>query len=361
MNQMTDRQRPRTSALLAAGLCLAMGLSMARRAPADDNFSFHGRIYADVTAKENKDKGTDTKSNDSGFGTDIKRVYLEFGYKVDNVWSAHFVSDIGDKGTKRYDIFVKKAYLEANFSKMADLRIGSTDLPWIPFVEHQYGYRYLENTLVDRQKFGTSADWGIHMKGGNDKVQYAFGVINGKGYSDPTRTQSVDFEGRLSFTPVKGFTLGLGGYSGKLGKDLAATPALHTATRFDALVNYHSDHINIGGEYFSADNWNNVTSVMTDSADGVSFWASAPVSKVELFARFDQTNPSKDLNPDLKSTYYHAGVQFKPAKLLTVAVAFKHTTVDSGLGGKDGGGVGSSVPGAKGEANEFGVWAQYKW
>ena len=145
---------------------------------------------------------------------------------------------------------------------------------------------------------------------------------------------------------MKGFTLGLGGYSGKLGKDLEATPALHTATRIDAIANYRNDHINIGGEYFQADNWNNVNTVATDSADGVSFWVSAPVSRVELFARYDLTNPSKDLNPDLKSTYYHAGVQFKPAKLLTVAVAFKHTTVDSGLGGKAAG-VGSSVPGSR--------------
>lgn len=360
MSQINDRNGLEIGALLIAGICLVSGLVVTRPASADDNFSFHGRIYADVTGKENKDKGTNTKSDDSGFGTDVKRVYLEFGYKVDNVWSAHFVSDIGDQGTKRYDIFVKKAYLEANFSKMADLRIGSTDLPWIPFVEHQYGYRYLENTLTDREHFGTSADWGVHMKGGNDMVQYAFGVINGRGYSDPTRSQSVDFEGRISLTPAKGLTLGLGGYSGKRGKDLEATPALHNATRFDLLANYRNDRINVGGEYFTADNWNNVTSVATDSADGMSVWVSAPVSNVELFARFDQTKPSKDLNPDLKSTYYNAGVQFKPAKLLKVAVAFKHATVDSGLGGHAAG-VGSTIPGAKGESNEIGVWAQYKW
>jgi len=360
MNQSTHRRGRRTGAALVSGLCLLMALSVARGAAADDDFSFHGRIYADVTAKQNKDKGTDTKSDDSGFGTDIKRVYLEFGYHVDDVWSAHFVSDIGDHGAKRYDLFVKKAYLEGHFSDLADLRIGSTDTPWIPFVEGVYGYRYLENTLTDMQGFGTSADWGVHMQGKSGIFEYGVCVVNGRGYSDPTRTKSVDFEGRIDFKPANGLVLAVGGYSGKLGKDTNATPVLHTATRLDFLADFKNEHINIGGEYFTADNWKQVTSVATDSADGLSIWASAPVSKVDLFARFDQTKPSKDLNPDLKSTYYNAGVQFKPAKLLLVSVAFKHMTVDSGLGGSVSG-VGSTVPGAKGEANEVGIWAQYKW
>ena len=32
-------------------------------------------------------------------------------------------------------------------------------------MEGVYGYRYVENTLVDRIKFGNSADWGVHVLG----------------------------------------------------------------------------------------------------------------------------------------------------------------------------------------------------
>lgn len=350
---------------LLAGLASISSLGLATPAAADegdwtDHFSFHGRIYGDVTWLENEDKGTGVKSDDSGLGTDIKRVYLEFGWKVDDVWSAKFVSDIGDFGAKRYDIFVKKAYLEGKFSPMAVMQIGSSDQPWIPFAEGMYGYRYLEQTQTDRQGFGTSADWGVHLLGSNDKFAYSVAMVNGGGYSDPSRSGSVDFEGRISFTPTDHLTLGLGGYSGKLAKDTDADPALNTATRVDALIDYNNDHFHIGGEYFQADDWKQVTSPDSDSSDGFSVWTSIPLSKAELFARYDQTDPSKDLNPDLSSDYYHVGVQFKPAQLLTMAIAFKHTTVDSGNGGKAAG-VGSSEPNSKGESNELGVWFQYKW
>lgn len=364
MNERKNGRRPAVAVALIAGLASISSLGLATRAAADegewtDHFSFHGRIYADASWLENEDKGTNTKSDNTGFGTDVKRFYLEFGWKVDDIWSAKIVTDIGDKGTKRYDVFVKKAYLEAKFSPMAVLQIGSTDQPWIPFVEGLYGYRYLENTQVDRQGFGTSADWGVHLKGG-DTFEYSVAVVNGRGYSDPTRSGSVDFEGRISFKPSDNFTFGVGGYSGKLGKDTDADPAMNTATRLNAAIDYKSDRFHIGGEYFQADDWKQVTSPSSDSSDGFSIWTSIPLSKAELFARYDQTDPSKDLNPGLSSDYYHVGVQFKPAKLLLMAIAYKHTTVDSGNGGTAAG-VGSSEPNSKGESNELGVWFQYKW
>ena len=354
---MANRRR---AAIGAAVFCSTFVLLGAGRAAAEDAFSFGGKVFADVTYRTNKDEGTNVKSTDTGFGTDVKRFYLQFGYKVDDVWSATFVSDIGDKGSKRYDIFVKKAYIEAKLSPAAIFRVGSADLPWVPYVEDLYGYRYVENVLIDRVGFGTSADWGIHFKGANGIVNYAAGVVNGHGYSDPSRSGSVDVAARVGFAPIEGLDVGIGAYSGKLGQDTDANPAQHTATRYDAVANYRTSGFDVGGEYFRADDWKNVTKTATDSADGLSVWVSVPVSSVELFARYDTDKPSKDLNPDLKDTYYNAGVQIHPLKPLLVAFAYKHQTVDAGLGGSVGG-VGSSVPGAKGSFDELGVWAQLKW
>ena len=68
-----------------------------------------GRVYADFTDKENKDDATGVKSGDSGVGVDVKRFYVGVSHTFDSVWSASFVSDIGDQGARRYDVFVKKA------------------------------------------------------------------------------------------------------------------------------------------------------------------------------------------------------------------------------------------------------------
>src|SRR5262249_8696258 len=119
-------------------------------------------------------------------------------------------------------------------------RLGSADLPWVPFVEDIYGLRYVENVLIDRLKFGTSADWGLHAGGkvSDGMFNYGASVVNGAGYKNPTRSKSMDFEGRMGIAPLQGLSLAIGAYSGKLGKDVegTTTPVKHTANRLDALA-----------------------------------------------------------------------------------------------------------------------------
>jgi len=360
MRHSSDRRLSTGTGALVAVLGAGMLLAAAGTARADE-LKIHGKTYVDTTYKKNKDDGTGQESSDTGWGTDVKRFYVTIDYKYDDVWSANFTSDIGDKGTKRYDLFVKKAYVQAKLSDAVAFRFGSADTPWIPFVEGQYGYRYVENTLIDRLKFGNSADWGIHFLGKSGVVSYAAGVINGRGYSDPSRSKQADFTARIAVEPVKGLTFGVGAYSGKLGQDLETSPAEHTATRIDAVVAYKRDRYRFGGEYFTADNWNNVTTAAKDSADGYSLWFTVPVAETtEIFGRYDSANTSKDLNPNLEDTYYNVGVQIHPIKPLLVSFVYKHEEVDSGTGGKVNG-VGSSLPGEKGKSDEIGVWTQFSW
>ncbi len=42
-------------------------------------------------------------------------------------------------------------------------------------------------------------------------------MVNGGGYKNPTRTDSMDVEGRIGFMPVDGLTVRGGFYSGKRG------------------------------------------------------------------------------------------------------------------------------------------------
>jgi len=324
-----------------------------------------GRVFADFTDKENKDKGRTggaAKSNDSGLGTDIKRFYFTVTHEFDKTWSAQFQSDIGDQGARRYDVFVKKAFIQGKFSPLATFRVGSADTPWVPFVEGLYGFRYFEQTITDHLSFGTSADWGLHLLGStpDNKLAYQVSVVNGKTYSNPTRTKSVDFEGRISFQPIKGFTLGAGGYSGKRGNDTNATPARHTAERIDALVAYVNAKLRVGGEWFEAKNWNSTTTVATDKSDGYSIWGSfAATPMLTVFGKYDSAKPSKDLRPALEFTYYNAGLQWRYNKALAASLGYKLAEVKGGTLSTGNGTIGSTVAGQKGEYNEFGVWAIY--
>ena len=214
--------------------------------------------------------------------------------------------------------------------------------------------RYLENTTTDSLGFGTSADWGVHLLGklADGRVGYQFSAINGNGYSDPSRSKSVDFEGRINFQPVKGLTLAVGGYSGKLGNETKTNnAALHTATRTNALINWKNDSFSVGGEWFEAKNFKNVTSVATDKADGYSIWARFfATPEITVFARYDDGKPSKDLNPDRKLTYYNVGVEKKLNKVLYASLAYKYAKGEGGV-----------TKTSAGEYSEIGAWIVYNF
>jgi len=265
----------------------------------------------------------------------------------------NYVSNDGET-----QVYLKKAYLQAKYSDALIVRIGSTDLPWVPFAEDAYGYRYIENELVDRVKFGTSADWGVHASGKIGMFDYAAAVVNGNGYKNPSRAKGVDFEGRVS-TTIDGIILGAGVHTGKQGKDVQGATTYHTATRWDALAAYKGDNFRVGAEYFYAEDWNNVASTSSDKADGWSMFGSYNFTpQISAFARYDWVKPSKDLNSRLKDQYFNVGVSWSPAKIVDFALVYKRDKAENGTIGTSNGTIGGSVDGTY---DEIGMFGQFRW
>ncbi len=334
-----DALQARTDAQSSINASNQQNIEALQQAPASsaaswaDNTRIGGTMFADFTHLDQTSNGT--KTDASGTGIDVKRFYLSVDHKFNDVWSANLTTDfnyVGNDG--QTNLFVKKAYLQGAFSPLATLRVGSANMAWIPFVEDWYGYRYVENTLVDRMKYGNSADWGLHLFGDNGMFNYQVSAINGAGYKNPSRSNHVDFEGRAGLQPVKGLMFAVGAYDGDLGKDTQSSPALHSARRYDAMAAWNRDGLRLGAEWFTADNWKNVTTPATDKASGWSLWGSYDFTSASVFARYDQVKPNKDLDPSLKDTYWNAGVAFPITKGVKVALAYKdeklgnNTTVD---------------------------------
>ena len=321
-----------------------------------DNTTVGGKMYFDFTHIDQTHSKTG-KTNASGTGIDVKRFYLSVTHKFDDIWSANLTTDfnyVSNDGET--NLFVKKAYVQGKFNQAAILRMGSADMPWIPFVENYYGYRYVEPTLTDRLKYANSADWGVNLSGDlghNKSLNYSVSAVNGNGYKNPSRSNSVDVEGRVGFIPVKGMVVALGGYTGDRGQGLQNVNTIHTAQRFDVLVAYAGPRFRVGGEYFRARNWGNVLTPLADQADGYSFWGSVNLSdRFNLFTRYDHTNLSKDINPSAKDVYYNAGLQYEVTKGFQLALVYKHEKGD----------VSSTtslpLPLANVKTNEVGVFGQ---
>lgn len=313
--------------------------------------------FSNINQESNGDK-----VNQSGTQTELKRFYISVDHKFDDMFSANLTTDFryGANGlTKDVAVYVKKAYLQAKFNDAAVLRIGAADLPWVPFAENVYGFRHIENTLIDRLKYGTSADWGLHLSGDflGGKVSYAVSAINGQGYKTLSRSnKAIDLEGRISAKPVDFITVAVGGYTGKLGKDVAGVDDIqHTATRVNALAAYTGKRATLGVEYFSAKNWKNVGTSSTDKSNGWSAFASFKATdKILIFGRYDWTNPDQKSNSPLTERYFNVGAQYSPVKNVDIALVYKRDKADNGLVSTSNGTIGGSDDGTYDEIGMFG-------
>lgn len=309
--------------------------------------------------------GNTTENAQNGTETELKRFYLGVDHKFNDVFSANLTTDFryNANGTsKDVLIYVKKAFLQAKLNPAFTVRVGAADMPWVPFVESLYGYRFVENTLIDRTKFGTSTDWGVHVFGafGNGLVSYQVSAVDGNGYKTLVRnSDTIDLEGRLSVNPVKSVTLGIGGYSGKMGKSNATLPdsaTPHTATRFDAVAAYTDKRIRAGVEYFTAKNWNTITTATNDKSNGWSVFASyAFTPKISVFGRYDGVKPSRDIAPDLKDHYFNVGLDYKPINPLDLALVYKRERTNHGFISTSNGTIGGAD---HGNYDEIGIFGQ---
>lgn len=324
-----------------------------------------GRMYYNITNVSQSRDHVGQAANGTSF--DIKRFYLGVDHKFDDVFSANLTTDFTyDSGpASATQLYLKKAYLQAKLSDAAVFRLGAADLPWVPFAEDLYGYRYIENTLIDRTKFGTSADWGVHFSGKlyDGVINYAISAVDGAGYKKPFRSNGIDVEGRVNAN-IDDFTIGLGGYVGKLGKDVEGVSATHTATRFNAIAAYTNDIVRVGVEYFLANNWNNVTTAASDSADGFSLFGSYKfASQWSVFGRYDWTKPSRDVNAPLKDNYFNVGISYSPAKIVDFALVYKRDKADNGFLSTSNGTIGglAQALGSNGTYDEIGLFGQVRW
>jgi hypothetical protein len=319
--------------------------------------------------------GNTTDNIQNGTQTELKRFYIGVDHKFNDVFSANITTDFryNANGTsKDVLVYVKKAFLQAKLNDAFAVRVGAADLPWVPFDEGLYGYRFVENVLVDRTKFGTSSDWGVHVLGsfGKGLVSYQVSAIDGAGYKTLSRSSNtIDLEGRVSVNPIKPITLAVGAYSGKLGKSNDTVNVNHRATRSNALVAYTDKRIRAGVEYFTAKNWNNITTASepnpapvtpNDKAHGWSAFGSfAFTPKISAFGRYDWVKPTDFVvagtGGSVGDHYFNAGVDYKPIGPLDIALVYKHDRANNGFINTSNGNIGGLD---HGKYDEIGIFGQ---
>jgi hypothetical protein len=354
-----------------------------------------GVMFSDVGYIDNRNSAG--KTAQSGVNYDIKRMYLTVEHKFNDTYSFNLTTDFTfdsnatspsgassptpneaggantASGIRSTQLFIKKAYLQAHYSEALNVRIGSAELPWAPFVESLNGYRYVEQMLIDRTRFGTTTDWGVHLYGNlfDHILGYQVSVIDGEGFKQPStgtanRTNAVDVEGRINVT-YKHFTVAVGGYDGKLGGDVTGVATYHDAQRFNALAAYADSKARIGVEYLWARYWKDVLQanpVKTNVSEGYSAFASWNFTpRVAIFGRYDRVKPQADTVPSEHEDFYDIGVAYKPIPALDFALVYKRDSVLNGsLSTADGViGIPKGVLTGEGIYDEVGLFTQVKF
>jgi hypothetical protein len=324
-----------------------------------------GRMYWDVSNVSQKSDGVSQPKN--GVGFDAKRFYITVDHRFNSIFSADVTTDFNYVSADgETQLFIKKAYLQATLDPALIIRAGSADVPWIPFVEGLYGYRYLENVLEERASFGSSADWGLHALGSfaGGLISYQVSAIGGAGYKKLVRSKVPTIEGRVNVN-YQGFTVALGDVYGTLGQEIEGGPDVqHTGNRFDVLASYTGHGARVGVQYMNASNWNTITNPSSDSSDGVSVWGSYSFTpQWAVFGRYDWVKPSRDLHPSLRDQYFNLGITYSPTRIVDFSLAYKHETVDNGFWATTNGTIGGLVnaPGHSGTYEEIGIFSDFQW
>jgi hypothetical protein len=279
--------------------------------------------------------------------------------------------------TNDVQVYLKKAYLQAKYDDRLTVRVGAADMPWIPYVEDLYGFRFVDKTVTEnRFTVANSADWGVHTFGKfGPWVSYAVSAVNGGGYRNPTRTAGMDYEARLSAkvpTSYGNWSVAIGGYQGKLGKQVVVAPTAastyRTAQRFDALVAFESHQMRVGAEYFNAQNWANsgVTATKAalttaklggDKSYGYSAWASYQISpELQVFGKSEFVKPSKNVlfpNTTKKDHFFNLGINYEPVKIVDLALVYKRAVTDNNNA--------PTIAPVSATYDEIGVFGQLRW
>jgi hypothetical protein len=296
---------------------LALVLAAVALAPA--TVSAEGKFSALVFGDyyyfaENHDSLT---ADQNGFW--MRRVNLTWDEKFDDTFSARVRLETGSAGSFVPDeqnimvTFVKDAWIRWKKGQTSVI-LGLSDTPSHSFTETVWGYRHLEKIPGELQRYFSSRDMGIAVKGDiGEAKRLGYHVMVGNGASTSNEIDSEKkVAGSMHFWLTQALVLEAYG-------DFEARTGDQDRTTFRGFAGYKADKLRAGAEYVMQ---------TRDRGDGTSydlsvvsgFAAGAVSEKVWLVGRVDRAldpgtsdpgAPYFTMDGSVKSTFILAGVEFQ--------------------------------------------------
>ncbi len=249
---------------------------------------------------------------------ELNRAYFGYGYSFSENWSGKLVFDVGNPkaGDHQMAAYVKNAYMTYK-SNGWTLNFGLIGTTSFKTQEKAWGYRYIEKSFQDLNKYTSSADLGISAAYKfNDILSADVAVINGEGYKKVEADSIFNVGIGATLKPAEG--LELRAYYETTTKEDAVYAHQNTLALF---AGYSLDKFSIGAEYASQQNHKKM-----EGADmsGYAVYGTYKVGSSKLFARFDNENSDNDWNTKVDGTRVILGAEFNPVKGIKIAPNYKN-------------------------------------
>lgn len=303
-----------------------------------------------------QDKSTvDGTTTDRSTGLALDRAYLVVKYKINDTWSMRLTADgtLNTQATgKKSEVFIKHAYIQANFAPELQFNLGVIGTPWVGYENGLDGHRYIVKAYTDTKKIDSSADAGVGLSGkfADGLIGYAAAVINGKGYGDITATDAVDYNARIGIYPVEGLTIDFQYRSGYLGTRTFGAAGKKN-TLLQAMITYGTGKdFRVGANYIQ--NKEDDSGVETKTR-GIVTWGRAKFANdFGLYGRYE--NSKVDISTsaiDETENRYVVALEYFANKNVTMSLAWDQArTTDAG-----------HTAGATSKVSRYGLYTQAKF
>jgi len=111
----------------------------------------------------------------------IKRAYFTYSNKLNKRISYKFQMDVGPGSVSAYSVYVKNAKVDWKTS-YGKITLGIQGMNLFAVQEKTWGYRFIEKSAMDRNKYASSADMGFGWSHKVGVVNTSVIISNGGGY-----------------------------------------------------------------------------------------------------------------------------------------------------------------------------------
>lgn len=262
------------------------------------NGRFSGYMFGDLYYVASNHKSNLEGRNGFWF----RRIYFTYDKALTGGFSMQFRLEMASPGNftsnSKLVPFVKDAYLKWSKGRH-QLILGISSTPTWEIIEKVWGYRSVEKTPLDLQKWGSSRDFGLAAKGDlNESGSFKYHVMfaNGAGNKGETN-KGKKFLGSIGFYPNRSFLIEVYG-------DYESLPADKTVSTYQFFAAFKTDKIRLGVQYAHQTRTNATVGGNDLELNQVSAFLAANLSaKTNIFARVDRL-----MDPNPKG----AGISYLP-------------------------------------------------